>query len=155
MKKRNILFTALLLLLAAPITTHADVVAFEAHVGQITLVSASCNGGVCTFGFEGTGAVNIIGAATISATVVQDFNVTPCNTAVAEITFAGANGSITVSDACGVVCPGLNGFPATIESVWNVTGGTGAFNGITGSGAKQGTLGGHGGQAHLSGVVSY
>jgi len=141
----------------APPTVDGQVVAFNAQLNQSTLVSQSCNGGVCNFVFQGSGAVNIMGAVTWTANVVQDFNITPCNTASADITFVGTTGSITVSDSCGTVCPSAthNGFPATIEAVWNATGGTGQFSGITGSGTDQGTITGNGPVIHLNGVVVY
>ena len=141
----------------APPTVDGQVVAFNAQLNQTTLVSQSCNGGVCNSVFEGSGAVNIMGAVTWTANTVQDFNVTPCNTALADITFVGTTGSITVSNSCGTVCPSAthNGLPNTIESVWNVTGGTGQFGGITGSGLEQGTITGNGPVIHLNGVVVY
>jgi hypothetical protein len=45
--------------------------------------------------------------------------------------------------------------PTRFESVWNVTGGTGAFSGIIGSGTDQGTITGNGPNVHLSGIVVY
>jgi hypothetical protein len=141
----------------APPTVDGQVVAFTGQLNRTTLVSQSCNGGVCNFVFQGSGAVNIMGAVTWTANIVQDFNITPCNTAVGDITFVGTPGSITVSASCGTVCPSAthNGFPNTIEAVWNATGGTGQFSGITGSGIEQGTITGNGPIIHLNGVVVY
>jgi len=141
----------------APPTVDGQVVAFNAQLNQSTLVSQSCNGGVCNSVFQGSGSVNIMGAVTWTANTVQDFNITPCNTATADITFVGTTGSITVSNSCGTVCPSAthNGFPATIEAVWNATGGTGQFSGITGSGINQGTITPTGPVIHLNGVVVY
>jgi hypothetical protein len=119
-------------------------------------LSETCNGGICTFVFQGTGTSNIMGRISWTATIVQDFNVTPCNTARAEITLVGATGSIIVSDACGIVCPGVGvGSPNTIQSVWNVTGGTGEFTGIAGSGTTQGTIDGPGPVVRLNGFLSF
>ncbi len=142
----------------APITAHAQsLVAFEGHLERTTLVSQTCNGGVCTAVFEASGSVNIMGPVSWTITVVQDFNITPCNPAVAEATAVGATGSITTSDTCGIVCPSATHFggPGTISTVWNVTGGTGQFSGITGSGTFQGTIGGNGPNVRLSGIVVY
>src|SRR6266496_4000563 len=83
----------------APITAHAQsIVAIEGHLERTTLVSQTCNGGVCTAVFEATGSVNIMGPVSWTITVVQDFNITPCNPAVAEATAVGATGSITLTD---------------------------------------------------------
>jgi hypothetical protein len=143
----------------APITVHAQgdaVLDWNAVLLQSERVSESCNEGVCAFVFQGNGSANIMGPITWTANVVQDFNVTPCNTWLAEITLVGATGSITVSDSCGIACPSNtpSGFPLTISSVWNVTGGTGQFNGITGSGTNQGTKGpSDGPRAKLTGIL--
>lgn len=91
--------------------------------------------------FEGSGSVNIMGRVSWTINVLQDFNITPCNPTLAEAAAIGATGSITVSDTCGIVCPSAThfGVPFTISSVWNVTGGTGQFVGITGSGSTYAT----------------
>jgi hypothetical protein len=145
-------------LLAATTANAQNLVAFEGNLQQSRLVSQSCNGGVCDYMFEGSGTVNIMGAITWTNHVIQDFNGYPCFPAViTEAVLVGATGSITLSDSCGTVCPSgtHSGAPYTIESVWNVTGGTGAFSGIIGSGTNQGTIGGNGPNVHLSGTVVY
>ena len=114
--------------------------------------SLVCEGDVCMF--KGTGTVNIMGPVTVTITVVQDFSGYPCDPYTAETTFVGATGSITISDTAGWVCPSVGG-PATIQGVSNVTGGTGEFSGIIGSGADQGTIGPQGPNVHLTGVVLY
>jgi hypothetical protein len=131
-------------------------VGLEGNLQQSRLVSQSCHDGVCDLVFEGSGTVNIMGTITYTAQGVQDNNGYPCSTAVAEFTLVGATGSITISDT-GVVCPSATGFnvPYTIQTLWNVTGGTGQFSGIAGSGATEGTIGGNGPNVHLSGVVVY
>ena len=142
----------------APLTAHAQsLVALEGIIQQTRQVSITCNGGVCTAVFEASGSVNIMGRVSWTFTVVQDTNITPCNPAVAEATAVGATGSITTSDTCGIVCPSAthSGFPFTISDVFNVTGGTGQFSGITGSGTGQGTIAGNGPNVHLSGIVVY
>src|SRR5262245_45962596 len=100
-----------------------NLVAWESNVNGYRLVSQSCNGGVCDFVFEGSGAVNIMGRVTVTTHVVQDFNITPCNTGIADATFVGATGSVTYSYTCGTVCPNASHFnqPATIQGIWNVT----------------------------------
>src|SRR5438034_9171521 len=111
----------------APITAHArSIVALEGIINQSTLVSQTCNGGVCTTVFEASGSVNIMGRVSWTITVVQDTNITPCNPAVADATAVGATGSITLCDPCGIVCPSAAHFgsPFTIPDVWNVAGGT-------------------------------
>jgi hypothetical protein len=134
-----------------------NLVAWESNVNGYRLVSQSCNGGVCDFVFEGSGAVNIMGRVTVTTHVVQDFNITPCNTGIADATFVGATGSVTYSYTCGTVCPNASHFnqPNTIQGIWNVTGGTGQFSGIVGSGSDQGTIAGNGPNVHSSGVVVY
>jgi hypothetical protein len=143
-----------------PVTAHSSsLVAFNAELNHSSLVSESCNGGVCNLVFQGTGSSNIMGPVTWTAQGVQDFNTSPCNPAAVTITLVGSAGSITVSDSCGIVCPSATNYnqPDTINSVWNVTGGTGSFSGITGSGTTQGTISPHGDSpvVHLSGVVLY
>ena len=138
-------------------TAHAqNVVAFNATVNQLTLVSQVCNGSVCDLVFEGNGTVNIMGPVTVTIHVAQDFSGYPCLPAPNEGTFVGATGSITVADTCGTVCPST-GRLYTIQGAWNVTGGTGEFSGIAGSGSGQGTINpeGHGPHVHLTGVVAY
>ena len=69
---------------------------------------------------------------------------------------SGDTGSITISDAAGWVRPSAtrSGFPFTIGGIWNVTGGTGEFSGIIGSGADQGTIAGNGRpNVHLTEIV--
>jgi hypothetical protein len=132
-------------------------VVFEAELTQTRLVSVSCDQGVCDLEFEGSAAANILGPATATASVVQDFNITPCNDAIAEITLTGARGSITLADLAGSVCPisSPSGFPQFISSSWEIVAGTGAFSGISGSGTARGPIGGAGPVVHLSGTVSY
>jgi hypothetical protein len=142
----------------AATTAHAqNLVAFDATSHQNTLVSIVCNGSVCDIVFEGTGTVNIMGPVTITTHVVQDGSGYPCNPGTAELTFVGASGSITTSYAAGWVCPSAtrSGYPYTIQGVWSVTGGTGQFSGIIGSGSDQGTIGGNGPNLHSSGIVVY
>ena len=131
--------------------------AMQGNLHQTRQVSISCNGGVCDIVFEGSGTVNIMGPVTVTYHVVQDTNVTPCNPGTSEITFVGATGSITTTDTCGIVCPSATHFggPGTINTVWNITGGTGEFSGITGSGTYQGTIAGNGPNVQLSGIVVY
>jgi hypothetical protein len=128
--------------------------AFNATLNQARLVSIVCNGSVCDIMFEGNGTVNIMGHVTVSTHVVQDFSGYPCNPATAEATLVGATGSITYAYTCGTVCAGPAG-PATIQGIWNVTGGTGQFSGIVGGGSDQGTIAGNGPNVHSSGAVSY
>jgi hypothetical protein len=133
----------------APITAHAQsLVAFEATAHHLTIVPG---------GFAGTGTVNIMGAVTVTINVVQDLSGYPCDPYIAETTFVGATGSITISDTCGWVCPSATRFggPGTIQGVWNITGGTGQFSGIIGSGADQGTIAGSGPNVQWSGIVVY
>jgi len=132
-------------------TGHAQTLrAFNATVNQITSPSPGV--------FVGNGTVNIMGAVTVTIDIVQDFSGYPCNPGTAETTYVGATGSITTSYAAGWVCPSAtrSGFPQTIQGVWNVTGGTGQFSGIIGSGADQGTIAGNGRPTvHLTGIVVY
>ena len=132
-------------------------VAFNATLNQLTQVSIVCNGSVCDIVFEGNGTVNIMGPVTVTIHVVQDLSGYPCDPYTSEATFVGATGSITISDTAGWVCPSATGsaFPATIQGVWNITGSTGQFSGIIGSGSDQGTIAGNGPHAHLSGIVVY
>jgi hypothetical protein len=146
--------------LLAATTAHAQsLVAFDATSHQNTIVSIVCNGDVCDIVFEGTGTVNIMGPVTVTSHVVQDMSGYPCDPGTAEVTYVGASGSITTSYAAGWVCPSAtrSGFPYTIQGVWSVTGGTGQFSGIIGSGADQGTINpeGHGPTVHSTGVVVY
>jgi hypothetical protein len=132
-------------------TAHAQsLVAFNATANQLTLTPEGV--------FEGNGTVNIMGQVTVTIHVVQDLSGYPCDPYTAETTFVGASGSITISDTAGWVCPSAtrSGFPATIQGVWNITGGNGQFSGIIGSGADQGTIAGNGPNVHgWSGIVVY
>jgi len=145
-------------LLVSTTANAQNLVALQGDLNQSTLVSQTCNGGVCDFVFEGSGTVNIMGPITWTFHVTQDFNGYPCNAAViTEGTLVGATGSITIVSTCGTVCPSAthSGRPATIEGPWNVAGGTGAFSGIIGSGTNQGTITGNGPNVRLSGIVVY
>ena len=138
----------------AATTAHAqNLVAFDATSHQNTLVSIVCNGDVCDIMFEGSGTVNIMGPVTVTIHVVEDYSGYPCDPYTAETTFVGATGSITISDTAGWVCPSPG--RGTIQGVWNVTGGTGQFSGIVGSGADQGIFSGNGPNVHWSGIVVY
>ena len=123
--------------------------AFEANVNQLTSPSLGV--------FVGNGTVNIMGPVTVTIVVAQDFSGYPCDPYTSEATFVGATGSITISDTAGWVCPSAtrSGFPYTIQGVSTVTGGTGEFSGIIGSGADQGTITGNGPNVHLTGIVVY
>ena len=66
--KRKILQKTLLILipgfaalLVATTTNAQNLVALQGDLNQSTLVSQTCNGGVCDFVFEGSGTVNIMG----------------------------------------------------------------------------------------------
>ena len=158
LQKTFLTLTAGFAAFSAITTSHAQSLrAFEATTHQLTGVSSVCNGDVCEFVFEGRGTVNIMGSVTVTIDVVQDLSGYPCDPYTSEATFVGAGGSITISDTAGWVCPSAthNGFPGTIQGVWNVTGGTGQFSGIIGSGADQGTIAGNGPNVRLSGIVVY
>lgn len=133
-------------------------VVFQAQINGGTLDAITCNLGVCELDVSGTGTANITGRFTWSNHIVQDFTATPCNTAPSVATLTGATGSITITDADteGAVCPipGDQGF-GFISSTWEITGGTGEFSGISGSGTSHGPTAGGGPVVHLSGVVSY
>jgi len=141
--------TGMLAFVGATIAQAQSLVAFNATTNQLTLTSEGV--------FEGNGTVNIMGPVTVTIHVVQDFSGYPCDPYTSETTFVGASGSITISDAAGWVCPSAtrNGFPGTIQGVWNITGGTGQFSGIIGSGSDQGTIAGNGPNVHWSGIVVY
>jgi hypothetical protein len=132
-------------------------VSFQAQLERMALISASCDQGVCEFTFQSTGSANIMGPVTATGHIVQDFTVTPCNQAPAEIEMVGATGSITTADADGTVCPSRSpsGTPEFISSQWEVIGGSGAFAGIAGSGSSRGSITAAGPVVHLSGTVSY
>lgn len=147
-----IAFTGMLAFSAATTARAQSLRAWEGNLHSTRLVSISCNGGVCEAVFEGSGTVNVMGPVTVTTHVVQDFNITPCNPAVADATFVGATGTVTSSYSCGSVC---QTHPATIAGVWNITGGTGQFSGIVGAGSDQGTIAGNGPNVHSSGVVVY
>ena len=146
-----------MLVFGAATTAHAQGLrAFEATAHQLTLVSSVCNGDVCEFVFEGRGTVNLMGSVTVTIDVIQDLSGYPCDPYSSVATFVGDTGSITISDATGWVCPSATGFgrPATIQGVSTVTGGTGEFSGIIGSGADQGTIAGNGRpNVHLTEIV--
>jgi hypothetical protein len=136
-------------------TAHAQALrAFNATLNQTRLVSQTCNGSVCDLVFESNGSANIMGHVTTTVHVVQDLSGYPCNPATAEATLVGATGSITYTYTCGTVCASAAG-PATIQGIWNVTGGTGQFSGIVGGGSDEGTIAGNGPKVHSSGVVAY
>jgi hypothetical protein len=141
------------LALAAPASA---TVAFRAQVNQLSLISSSCDAGVCDFVFDGSGGADLIGPITFTIAVVQDFNIYPCNPYDGEITFTGATGSITLADQ-GTVCANTaspHGFPGSISGAWKITSGTGKFGGITGSGTSRGTIAGNGPVVHFAGTAS-
>lgn len=131
-------------------------VVFQAEVNQTEFVSSECEADVCHNVAQGFGAANIMGSVSFTFDFVQDFNITPCSPFSGVMTFEGESGTITLSDT-GFVCLGSSpfGFPAVISSNWVITGGTGEFEGITGSGTSQGVIGGNGPVVHYSGTVSY
>src|SRR5262249_20042772 len=85
-------------LLVATTANAQNLVALQGDLHQTTLVSQTCNGGVCDSVFEGSGTVNIMGPMTWTVHATQDFNGYPCNPTVVESTFVGATGSITIVD---------------------------------------------------------
>ena len=81
-----------MLALGGATTAHAQSLrAFEATAHQLTMVSSVCNGDVCEFVFEGRGTVNIMGPATVTVHVVQDFSGYPCDPYTSEATFVGGH----------------------------------------------------------------
>lgn len=134
-----------------------SLVEFEAQFYDGSLTSVVCNQGVCDLEFAGSGVANIMGQVTFTNHVVEDFTSGPCNDAPAEIVITGATGSISLADVTGSVCPNPSGMPTMgfISAHWEVTGGTGEFEGIEGSGISRGPIGGNGPAVHLSGTVSY
>jgi hypothetical protein len=158
MMKRKIAMAAALIIVILIGTAPAfaqETIALKGKVYQSKLISSSCTGGVCDELFEGSGAVNIMGSTSWRFHVVQDFNTTPCSEFSGVMTTKGATGTITWSDA-GYVCPGSNPRnPYTISGNWEIIGGTGEFEGITGSGSDQGVIGGSGPMVHYTGTVSY
>lgn len=132
--------------------SHTEV-AFQADLNRSSVVSVSCDRGVCDIDFEGSGGANLMGPITYTAHVVQDFTTAPCNEALVELTLHGATGSIAMTDV-GQVCPSPtpSGAPEFISGVWEAEGGTGKFASISGSGISRGKVGAG---VHLSGTVTY
>jgi hypothetical protein len=158
LQKTFLTLTAGFAIALAPMTTHAQSLrAFQARLDTSTITLVGCNGDVCNYVFEGTGSANIMGRVTWTANVVRDYSGYPCNTATSEFTLVGATGSITVSETCGIVCPAAThfGFPYSGSAVWNVTGGTGDFSGIVGSGSTQSIDSTPEPSGSLSGIVVY
>lgn len=131
-------------------------VVFQAQANHATLDAISCSLGVCELDISGTGTANIMGRFTWTSHIVEDFTATPCSTSPAVATLTGETGSITISDTDGMVCPipGDQGF-GFISAHWEVTGGTGEFSGISGSGSSYGPTAGAGPVVHFQGVVAY
>jgi hypothetical protein len=152
---------ALLLALApetAPVLAQETIV-FQAQSSQPVLISTDCPEGVegVCFNFETSGAANIMGPATWTINVVQESFPVPCTEDTAEITLVGATGSIKFL-ASDTVCAGPSplGFPFFGSGVWQITGGTGEFEGITGSGTGHVVIQPNGKHTtHLSGTVSH
>lgn len=152
---------ALLLALAprtAPVLAQETLV-FQAQSNQPILVSTDCPEGVdgVCFNFEASGAANIMGPVTWTIHVVQESFPVPCTDDTAEITLVGATGSIKLL-ASDTVCAGPSplGFPFFGSGVWQITGGTGEFEGITGSGTGQVVIQPNGKHTtHLSGTASH
>ena len=134
----------------------AGSVPFQAEANRSSLEHISCDAGVCIIDASGTGAANIMGPITWTSHIVEDFTVTPCDTAPAVVTLTGETGSITLEDSDGTVCPISRIQPfGFISASWEITGGTGEFSGISGNGTSYGPTAGAGPVVHLRGVVSY
>jgi hypothetical protein len=136
-----------------------ETVTFQAQSNQTIFISTECPEGVegLCFNFEASGAANIMGPVTWIIHVVQESFPEPCADATSEITLVGAKGSITLISS-GPVCAGPSplGFPFFGSGVWQITGGTGAFEGITGSGTGRLEIQPNGkNTVHLNGTVSY
>lgn len=152
---------ALLLALApgtAPVLAQETVV-FQAQSNQPIFVSTECPEGVeaVCFNFEASGAANIMGPVSWTINVVQESLPPPCADGTSEITLAGATGTITLSTS-EVICPSPTpfGFPFLSSANWEITGGTGEFSGITGSGTGRAVILPNGkNTVHFSGTVSY
>jgi hypothetical protein len=130
---------------------------FQAELHHFSVPAGTCVDGVCDFESHGYGFTNLMGSVTVSAELTWDFNTTPCSTLDPIVfTLVGATGSITVS-ASGVVCngPSPSGFPQFFIGEGEITSGTGAFSGISGSVLVEGTVTGIGPVVHMSGTVSY
>jgi hypothetical protein len=111
---------------------------------------------VC-FNFEASAAANIMGPVSWTINVVQESLPPPCTKPTSEITLVGATGTITLSTS-DVICPSPTpfGFPFLGSGDWVITGGTGEFSGITGSGTGRVVILPNGkSTVHFSGIVSY
>lgn len=142
----------------APVLAQETVV-FQAQSNQPIFVSMECPEGVegVCFNFEASGAANIMGPVSWTINVVQESLPPPCVDETTEITLVGATGTITFFSS-GTFCPGPTrfGFPFLGSSDWQITGGTGEFSGITGSGTGRALVLPNGkNTVHFSGTVSY
>ena len=119
----------------------------KATAHQLTAVSSVCNGDVREVVFVGRGTVNVVGPSNgdyccwrrTSAAIPA----TPTRQRPLSSGPVGPSQSPTRPDGSAQARHAMVS-PDTIQGVWNVTGGTGQFSGIIGSGADQGTIAGQG-----------
>jgi len=102
---------------------------------------------------EGAGVSRLLGPILATGTVVQTLVPDACDPAIGQFTFYVEGGTIEIWSE-ELVCPP----PAKITGMWFVTGGTGAFAGVTGSGTSSG-VGSRSGHdpvtIHYKGLLSY
>ncbi len=99
----------------------------------------------------GTGDSNVLGSFSVDTRVVQHVQ-QPCATTTTQNIFSAADGELFVSGN-DYVCPDGRG-GSIIVGRWTFTGGTGAYSGVTGRGARYGTFDGSTSTVTFVGVLN-
>ena len=166
--RRGILLAAMLLALAAVPAAGAQTISLEGrfHESAGRAVAHPCSppAFLC-----GRGVLEGFGTATSTFEVLTFTNFDPetsCADATVRYTIMLTSGAGTlVLTETGVVCfPGKStlapgavksfGNPFSLTTTWTVTGGTGVFAGVSGSGSAKTHAAGDGGQSTLSGTIT-
>lgn len=135
----------------------------EDHDFRLTFVARLTSiqqvGGQLIIETEGGGFSPLLGATTITGTVVQEIAGDPCHAYEGDLALSTSEGTIE-AHIFGLVCgPPDQIDGAQISGAWYVTGGTGAFTGASGSGVELGKASLAGGVdpgvVRLDGTLSY
>jgi len=108
---------------------------------------------------EGGGVSPLLGAVTVTGTVNQEIAGDPCHAYDGDLVLSTSEGAIQ-THVFGVLCgPPDQIDGSTISGAWVVTGGTGVFAGVSGSGVELGKASFAGGTdpgvVRLEGTLSY
>ncbi len=125
---------------AAPdgtITTRSVSVPFKAHF-ETTVTTIGVENGIVTLNIDGVGKATHMGKSTMHSISMVNTNQFPWLQTGTQDEYTAANGDKLFGSHTGIAIPNEQGI-VSFSGAWEITGGTGHFEGVTGSGTYEGT----------------